>query len=237
MNTGFQNERDIINELNNTPFANLSQDLQSVILKISNHNGFNSYVAKQYGGVDKADLSIIFDNRIEYTISVKEGSGNSVHQEPVDNFISYLKNNFEDNNEVFDNIKDFIWGDGTLDGTGSGNRITANQYIKLYPSKVSNIQSYFEKYKAELLRRFLITGAKSHKRANFLFYGNIHHCSVVSCDKLLDYALNIQKKPISIGVLNFQAWNRNIKRGNLSEKKRGQIQLKWSNLKEDIKKI
>ncbi|MFB0923981.1 MAG: hypothetical protein QMB65_01655, partial [Vicingaceae bacterium] len=60
---------------------------------------------------------------------------------------------------------------------------------------------------------------------------------VVSDDDMINFALNVNKRPMSIGVLTFQAWNRNINGGNKSEKKRGQIQLKWGGLKEDIKQI
>ena len=70
-----------------------------------------------------------------------------------------------------------------------------------------------------------------------MFYGNINDCTVVSDDDILDFAYNIEKRPISIGVLTFQAWNRNINGGSKSEHKRGQIQLKWGGLKADIKSI
>ena len=42
---------------------------------------------------------------------------------------------------------------------------------------------------------------------------------------------------ISVGKLSFQAWNV-VKNGNPNtEKRRGQIQLKWGGLKNDILKI
>ena len=54
---------------------------------------------------------------------------------------------------------------------------------------------------------------------------------------MITFASNVCKRPISVGILTFQAWNRNINGGNKSEHKRGQIQLKWGGLKDDIKKI
>ena len=85
--------------------------------------------------------------------------------------------------------------------------------------------------------RFIITGAISNNKADYLFYGDINDCYVVSDDDMINFALNVNKRPISIGVLTFQAWNRNINGGVKSEKKRGQIQLKWGGLKENIKQI
>lgn len=235
--TGFKNEKQIINELNSKDFTNLSKDLQNGIIKINKGKIPLNISAKKYGGTDKADLSLTIDN-IEYFISVKKGTGNSVHQESVEDFIKFLKLNFVDDESVFDDLRSFIWGDKTLNGNGKiNNRISASKYKKEYPDKIENIQLYFDNHKKMLLERFLITGAVSNKKADFLFYGNIDKCTIVSDDDLLKFALKKKKKPISIGVLTFQAWNRNINGGNLSEHKRGQIQLKWGGLKEDIKNI
>lgn len=234
---GFDNEKQIISTINSVPFKNLSTNLKNVLLKINNGKVPKILSAKKYGGTDKADLSLTIDDK-EYFISVKKGTGNSVHQEPIENFVAFLKTNFEDDISVFNDLRHFIWGDNTLNGKGDiENRISASKYKKNFPEKVKNIQNYFDRHKKELLERFLITGAISNKKADYLFYGDINNCFVVSDDDMINYALNNSKRPISIGVLTFQAWNRNINGGNKSEHKRGQIQLKWGNLKEDIKNI
>ena len=234
---GFENEKQIIETINSIAFKNLSSDLKNVLKKINNDTIPRNLSAEKHGGTDKADLSITIDSNV-YFISVKKGTGNSVHQEPIEDFINFLKINFEDDHSVFNDLRHFIWGDGSFNGSGKiGNRISASKYKKEYPEKVINIQSYFYRHKKELLQRFLITGAVSNKKADYLFYGNINDCIVVSDDDMLDFAYNIEKRPISIGVLTFQAWNRNINGGSKSEHKRGQIQLKWGGLKADIKSI
>lgn len=234
---GFDNENQIINTINTVPFNNLSLDLKNALIKMNGCKIPNSLSAEKYGGTDKADLSITIDNK-EYFVSVKKGTGNSVHQEPIEDFIIFLRTNFEDDISVFNDLRHFIWGDGTLDGTGDvENRISAPKYKSKFPNKVKNIQDYFNKHKKELLERFLITGAVSNKKADYLFYGDINNCKVVSDDDMINFAINVNKRPISIGILTFQAWNRNINGGNKSELKRGQIQLKWGGLKDDIKNI
>ena len=234
---GFDNENQIRNTINSVQFDNLSSDLKNALMKMNGGNAPNSLSSKKYGGTDKADLSITIDNN-KYFVSVKKGTGNSVHQEPIEEFIVFLRANFEDNNSVFDDLRHFIWGDGTLNGTGNvENRISAPKYKNEFPEKVENIQNYFNKHKKELLERFLITGVVSNKKADYLFYGNINNCKVISDDDMINFASNVCKRPISVGVLTFQAWNRNINGGNKSELRRGQIQLKWGGLKDDIKKI
>lgn len=234
---GFQNEKEIINNINNNDFDDLSSDLKKSLISINQGKIPKTISAKVYGGANKADLSFAMDDN-EYYISVKKGSGNSVHQEPVEEFIDFLRANYEDNKIVFDDLRHFIWGDLTLDGSGDiQDRIGAPEYKNRYPEKVKNIQSYFNKHKKDLLERFLVTGAKSKVGADYLFYGSINDSIVIGKNDLLDFAISIDKKPISIGVLTFQAWNRNLNGGDLSEKKRGEIQLKWGSLKRDLKDI
>ena len=208
---GYENENQIIETINSTSFENLSVDLKYALTKINNGNIPKTLSANKYGGADKADLSLTIDGNL-YFISVKKGTGNSVHQETIEDFIDFLSTNFENKNTVFNDLRHFIWGDGTLDGNGYvGDRIKASKYKKDYPNKIKNIQSYFNKHKKELLERFLINGAVSNKSADYLFYGDINNCLVISADEMINYALNQNKRPISIGILTFQAWNRNIK--------------------------
>ena len=231
---GFENENEIITELNSKCFHSLSSDMQNVIMKINNNLVPDEISATKYAGQNKADLCIKINN-YEYYVSVKKGTGNSVHQESVEGFILFLKTNFEDNISVFNDIRHFVWGDLTLDGTGNPKkRISALKYKNIFPAKIINIQNYFNKYKRELLERFLITGVKSNKQADYILYGNINSCHIAHKDQILNFAINSKKKEISIGVLSFQAWNRNLNCGDKSEHKRGQIQLKWGAINDDI---
>lgn len=231
---GFDNEKEIIKELSTKSFQQLNSNMQRVILKLNCNNIPDSISAVKYGGADKADICIRIDED-DYFVSVKKGTGNSVHQEPVEDFILFLSDNFDADNSVFDDIRYFIWGDGTLDGSGlKENRVSSTQLKKENPEKIANIQEYFNKYKKELLRRFLITGVKSTHAADYLLYGNINNCHIVESDKVLNFALGVEKSSLSIGVLTFQAWNRNLSPKGKSEGKRGSIQLKWGTLKDDI---
>ncbi|AFM04601.1 hypothetical protein Fleli_2223 [Bernardetia litoralis DSM 6794] len=236
--TGFQNENEIIKALNGKNFANLNANLQKMVFKINDNKISNSITAKKYAGKDKADLSVILDGK-ESKISVKKGTGNSVHQEPIEGFIDFLSKEIENDNVVFDNMRHFIWGDETLDGKGNKeNRISASDYKKKYPQKVALIQNYLDKYKAVLIERFLILGSVSNNKIDYLYYGTVEEGIICKTDDFLNYAIqNNCKSTINIGILSFQAWNRNINGGTKSEHKRGQIQLKWGTLKQDIRKI
>lgn len=231
--SGFQNEINIINYLNTTPFNQLELTHQKLILKLNNNRLPQTITAKKYGGQDKADIAIVVDG-IEYLFSIKKGSGNSVHQEPIEDFIKFLKT-IDDNESVFNDLRFFIWGDNTLDGTGDKkNRLDANKLIKEHPDKIRNIQKYFDKHIDILIDRFVITGVKSKNSADYLWYGNSKEGITISKEDMIHIIKSEKKKPISIGILTFQAWNRNIKPDGKSEHKRGVVQLKWGTLKNDI---
>lgn len=238
MISGFKNEDDLLLSFNNKMFKDLDSNLKSLILSIHKKKPNSIINCFKIGGGFKTDLTLRFDDK-QYNLSIKKGTGNSVHQEKVDDFIEYLGKNFEPNNNVFDNIKHFIWGDGTINGKGKiTNRLSAVQYSKNFPEKTASIQRYFDKHKDNLIRRFVIDGASSKHTVDFLYYGSIEMGKCVSSNDLLSFLNKSNSKgAISVGKLTFQAWNRNINGGVKSEHKRGQIQLKWGSLKEDIQSL
>ena len=238
MCSGFDNENEIVNEfIRVLTFYELNENLQRIVLKLNKNKIPNNITAKKYGGINKADISIILDG-VEINISVKKGSGNSIHQEPLEDFIKYLKKDVENNSSVFDDLRFFIWGDGTTSGNGLiANRISSNEIKNKYPQKVNNIQNYFDSHKSTLINRFLIEGAVSKKKADYLLFGDINKCVIVDEESILKFVYNVNKKPISIGVFTFQAWNRNIKGRLDMEDRRGQIQLKWGSIEQDLQNI
>jgi hypothetical protein len=100
-----------------------------------------------------------------------------------------------------------------------------------------NIQAYFDKHKESLINRFLIEGAVSKKRVEFILFGDINKCVIVNEKRIIEFVNNSKKKPISIGILTFQAWNRNIEGKVEMEGRRGQIQLKWGSIEQDLKNL
>jgi hypothetical protein len=237
MSTGFENENEIIFEfINKSNYLDLNNNLKKVILTLNNNQIPKSFSAYKYGGGDKADLSIVIDSK-EFKLSVKMGNGNSFHQEKLEDFINFIKRDLEQDESVFNDLRFYVWGDRTLDGTGLINeRMSATQLKKKYPKKIQNIQNYFNKHKSKLIHRFLY-GSVSKNSADFLLYGDVSNCIVVKEAKLKELISESVKKPLSIGILTFQAWNRNINGGKKSENKRGSIQLKWGTLENDLIKL
>lgn len=168
-----------------------------------------------------------------FGVSVKKGSGNSVHQERVEEFISFLNTIEPVSNELSNALKMFIWGDGTLDGSGKIENRTKNVSLD-YPDEIKIIQNYFSKNAEKIIYRVLISGAYGDK-VDYIYYGEYDNgvwCKALDAVKYLASHVN-SRATINIGNLTFQAWNR-ATFGGKSEKKRGQIQLKWASIFKDI---
>jgi hypothetical protein len=241
MSNGFSNEDNILAALDNKRFSTLNNNLQQ-LLKFSfdrDITGDTEIICEEKAGLNKSDL-IIKIEEITKTLSVKIGAGNSVHQEPVNEFISFLENIYEINEALSNDIRFFIWGDGTLNNTGDkSDRLKANQLKEQYPDIIDRIKSFFCENKQDLIERFVIEGGpKSSSSPDIIYHGNQDNGYWERADEVLRWLsddANESRGVIPVGGLTFQAWNRNIHGGSSSELKRGHIQLKWPTVGEDLR--
>lgn len=238
---GFDNEEIIREYLNGKKFSNVNSNWQNFIKELFGNVSNNEIiVCLKKAGQNKSDLMITIGKNSK-TMSVKSGTGNSVHQEPIEDFIAFLKETYSIKENLANDLRFFIWGDQTLNGNGSKkNRISAPEFVKKYPEIIQRIKAFFKEHKKDLIERFVITGSKSKSTPDYIYYGNVNQGVWKKTNEVLDYLcddLNESNGAIPVGTLTFQAWNRNINGGNKSEHKRGVIQLKWGSVGEDLKSL
>ncbi|HIP34228.1 MAG TPA: hypothetical protein EYG89_05870 [Bacteroidia bacterium] len=236
-NSGFKNEKRLIKSLNQKYFSDLNPNLQKLIAQ-----SFQKYedliLCTSQAGQNKSDIKIEIGTEA-HTYSVKKGRGNSVHQEPLADFLAFLEKGYALKSTTKAHIQSFIWADGTLDGLGKiKNRISAKKFKKQNPKLIEEIQAYFNDIKRPLIERFLINGVKSNSSAEFIYYGTAKKGIVCKSSDVVDWIIKRKSRAtLHIGKLTFQAWNRNLKGKKKAEKKRGIVQIKWGGLKKDIQKI
>lgn len=235
--SGFDNENKIREELNNKRFNELNSNLQQLI-----KDSFLVYddvieCVKQ-AGQNKSDLKITIGTE-SHTYSIKKGSANSVHQEPVEQFIIFLEENYPISDEIKNHIRFFIWGDNTYDGTGiKSDRLDVIEFKKQYKEILDILNIFFESIKDDLIKRFVFDGADCSKfNVDFMYFGTVKNGICCSADKSFNLISNNKssRAAISVGILSFQAWNRAIKKDSTSEHKRGNIQLKLGTLEKLIR--
>lgn len=233
--SGFDNEDSIKDALHNKKFIDLNTNLQNLIKQcFKNYNEI--ITCEKQAGLNKSDLKITIGAE-SYSYSIKKGTGNSVHQEPVESFIKFLEDEYKISIQLGNDIRFFIWGDNTFNGKGNvTDRLSASQFKKKYEDIIERLNKSFSPIKKDLIKRFVIDGADcSSFSSDFIYYGNEKEGVCCKSEKALEWlSKNKCNGVIPIGRLSFQAWNRNICAGDKSEHKRGVIQLKWGNIKEDI---
>lgn len=88
---GFDNENFLIANLNNKKYADLNINLKKFVKYINQDVTDNNVIyCEKHAGTNKTDLSLKINDEL-YNISVKKGTGNSVYQENVEDFINFLE--------------------------------------------------------------------------------------------------------------------------------------------------
>lgn len=239
---GFDNENSIIEEINKNSFGHLNENLRDFLKfifdKSIQRNDFLNCIKK--AGQNKSDIIINFGKE-SHSISIKSGTGNSIHQESIEDFIDFLEERYNIKKKFANDLRFFIWGDGTLYGDGSiSKRMSAYQIRKEYPDLITRLKIFFYENKKDLIKRFVVDGPKSSNSPEFIYYGNKRLGCWEESNLVLEWLINDNNESngtIPVGRLTFQAWNRNINGGNKSESKRGIIQLKWGSIGKDLELI
>lgn len=261
---GFTNEQLLVDSLNNKEYRSLNTHLKKFIQQICVEHSINvkdSLLIKSYKAdreIDpftnkkinvKPDLYIEINNQ-KFGVSTKMGSGNSVHQEKVESFIFWIKNNKNiviKNESIYDCLRLFIWGDGTLDGSApvvkdsNGyviGRYSTKEFKTIYPEKHKIIQDFLYENSKEIIKRALFLG-KTNNEVHYIYHGTNINGVWISQDSILDFNLTspINNSTFNVGRLSVQIYNAD-KKGTISgSKKRGDIQLKYGTIESDIQSL
>lgn len=253
-NTGFKNEKQLLNTINNKTIAEISQEhikdfLYELYPEIKNDDMIiceepELYEVKRKGKKfninPKQDLIITVQENSKY-ISVKEGNGNSVHQEPLEQFIEFLVDELRAPSNVVESLKKYHWGDGTLTGNGKKENRLKNKALKNeYEKEINIVQNFYDKNKYKIAKRAMITGAYHDNQSyvDYIYHGTIEEGVWCSADQALNIICNPEniRKPISVGLLTFQNQNRNTTLNKNKENARKSIQFKWSGMESVLRK-
>lgn len=234
---GFENEYEFVKALNNKKVKELNPLLQDLIYDIF-YNIDKDDLIKAWRNhyKQKGDILIKINNRIR-TISIKMGSRNSVHIEPIDSFIKFLRLCDIDEEIITEYLK-YHYADSTINGTGN-KRLSAEEYKKLHQKEIDKINNALntENTLISALNRFVILGRNSyypisaivHVTPTDFFYLKIEDIKEINIKHLNEY-----KTGTHIGNLFIQPQNRCINRNSKYEDARQIVQIKWYSLFDDI---
>ena len=243
--SGVQNEVEFTEYLNDKQYYELGSNAAKFIKQIHpDIKATTKISAEKIGGMGlKPDVTIDIESDQTF-VSLKKGTGNSVHQETTSKFLLFCKNELNMSDDVRNSFLLYLYGDGTLDGKGDvEDRLDGEELRTTYKADINRIQSFLNSNKRILLERFLVYGRRGKElniKADYLYHGFITDGTWGPLDYIVDYLIekseNSNVQGPSIGPLTLQTWNRNVKGNPQTESRRHSIQIKWGgNITEHIK--
>jgi len=251
-NDGFRIEDKLLLLINDFDFKDLPSVIQTLLLSVSGEilhsDHFKASKKSRTGLEKKTDLFILKNDNKFCNLSIKSGTGNSVHQESIYEFVKFLNDLGAINNEI-NPLLLYHWGDTSLDGLiGEKDickRMESNSIKKKYPDLIPQLNKLFNKYKKQIIKRILI-GTEDGMEPTHIFYTTsinfveIYFLDIQKIIKFHEDTNVIDNKNVLIGNMKFQNQNRCLqgqeKLKGKKKKKRTDIQFKW-NLYEDVKEL
>jgi len=237
---GFANENEIIEYITNRDFTEYNDNIKKFLMFLFDLDlNDNNVVASKIGGQNKADL-VLESKGIKKFVSVKKGSGNSVHQENLDVFEDFLRN-INITYSTINNLKLYHYGDDTLDGNGV-KRYSANEVKRIYYNNINqaNAELNFHKNLEKVVNRVLFVGKNKYSLpVEVIYYGTINSGFWATREEIMEYILNqkFNSDGIHFGPLFYQVWGRDNKFISKNPDRRYIMQVKWSTLERDLKRI
>ena len=244
---GFTNEIYMSNYLNNKKFCELNSNFQNFISfvfnrHISSDEIISSDILKKIESKNpKPDIWIKIGNEIKY-ISIKEGSGNSVHQEPLNDFCDFLKQ-IKISNDNINNLRFYHYGDDTLEGNGKTRFSTAEKKSK-YSDKIFSVNKELNlpKNLIKILNRILFVGVfQKPIIVDAIYHGSIEDGVYANREEIINYLItttNINEMTgIQFSQLTYQPWTRDQFRSVVHPERRYIMQVKWGSMTNCIKLI
>lgn len=239
MNDGFINEEVLRGYINDNNFNNYNENIKSFLIFLfgSELNQNLSFKAVKKAGQVKPDLCITH-NGIEKYISVKKGSGNSVHQEKISDFFPCINNML--GAESLNYLKLFHYGDDTTNDTGN-TRYSASDCKTRYRKEIASLNAELNTWDniSIFLDRFLFIGNIGNLNVDAVYHGTIDLGLWASRSEITNFIKNnnFNMNALHFGPLTYQVWGRNEKGTAVHPDRRYVMQVKWGSLAKDLECI
>ncbi len=184
----------------------------------------------------KTDLFIKINGETK-RISVKSGIKNSVHVEPISEFIHFLIENNIEREYIISYLK-YHYADGTTNGSGLM-RYSSEEYKKNHQNDIDLLNKRLNNKQliTKIIDRFILKGNNDTHSIDAIMYGSYDDFIYITKDEIIEIILNkinIYSTGVHFSTLSCQPMNRCLNYNPKYEKNRFCVQIKWYNLFDDI---
>ena len=203
-NRGFEQELEVINELNDKFFSDVSPKYKHLMKNIGFNIKNNTKIScqkKEGASLEKKRDLVIEAESKSVNISVKRGSQNSIHQENIYRFINFLDGFSKLEESEKELILEFHWCDGTINNTGKvKDRMPKANYRRQNTETYSQYMTLLNKYKEPIFYRAWIG---TTNKPDYLVHFIKNEIRCYDFSELLDYHLAYDDEN-TIGILRMQ---------------------------------
>ncbi|MBQ9484982.1 hypothetical protein IJU85_02670 [Candidatus Saccharibacteria bacterium] len=239
MNDGFINEDLLRDYINRNSYGDYNPNIKAFLQFLfgSSFDETKGFTADKKAGQMKPDLCISH-NGIKKYVSIKKGSGNSVHQEKIDVFFPFFESVLGP--QSLKDLKYFHYGDDTTNDSGPI-RYSAQECKTRYARQIRALNSSINTSNnlSKFMDRFLFIGNVGLISVDAIYHGTISNGLWASKDEILDYVKNntFSLNAVHFGPLTYQVWGRDEKRTAVHPDRRYVMQVKWGSITKDLEKI
>ena len=234
---GFQNEMQFIKKINNKKLKEIEYNLRLFIEdlypKVDENDTIKCFKNRE---LQKGDIFISINDVVK-SVSIKKGVKNSVHAEPISEFVHFLIENKMPRDMVINFLK-YHYADGTTNGKGK-NRMTVEEYKVKNQNSIDEINKFINQKEilVKAIDRFVLLGRNSDKKIDAVLYGVPGDFIWIKSQDVYKILLKQKDKystSIHFSSLVYQPLNRCINGNPKYEKYRFISQLKWYNISDDV---
>lgn len=233
---GYKNETEFVTYLNQRKVRNCHLLFQELIYKLYPNVGDEMTIkCWKNPNLQKTDFYMKINN-ITKRISLKMGMKNSVHTEPISEFIHFLIINEVPRNCVISYLR-YHYGDGTTNGTGE-HRLSALEYKEQHQNEIDNLNKILNQKNIlkKAVNRFVLQGRNDRFEIDALISGTINDFIFLLKDEIEEIVIDDKEHTstaVHFGPLICQPLTRNLNYNPKFERKRFCVQVKWYSLFDD----
>ena len=242
VNNGILKEDEFVYYLNCQKASELSPNLKNMLVPLFGIvDGRKEISCEKTVNRIKPDI-IIKHRGIEKAVSLKTGSSQVVHGEQIKPFVLFLRS-LGVSNRTQQTFLLFLYGDGTMDGTGK-ERMRFQKIMYWLSDRIEEANKELNSNKDLILKfidRVVFQGVDPEARsADAIYHGDVNSGVLVTKEQIMKHIMRKDWNKwdmLHIGPIIFAATNRYVGKEIKNEKKRSTIQCYWPHLMADLEFI
>ena len=234
---GIANEYEFVRYLNNRRVCKLNPIFRQLVEELFGDVEEQEVIKSWKNPYKQKTDFYIKIGTVEKRISLKVGVKNSVHVEPISEFVHFLIENEVDRDTIIKFLH-YHYADGSTNGKGA-KRLSVEEYKKTNQKSIDDVNEIFnnELLLSKAIDRFVISGRNSKNAIDAIIHGVLNDFIWITKDDIKKIILSKKDEystALHFSCLTCQPLCRCLNYNPKHEKAKFCVQIKWYNMVDDI---